>query len=562
MFGLKTKKRQNIDFDASEAFIDNKNLPEFDVDKFEGVLEKPLSKNIFIFLLIFFVLVSLFFVSKVFVMQILHGEEAFLRTQNNFIKKAVVFSNRGVVFDRNGKELIWNTKQDDEDFSKRKYIEQKGFAHILGFLSYPQKDKSNHFFEKEYVGKSGIEKYFNGILNGNLGYQILEVDSHGNIKSKNKQKEATSGKNIYLSIDFDTQNIMAQKLDEYIKKYHFVGGAGAMMDIRNGQILALVSLPEYDSNILVNGEKQKEINKYIIDKNKPFLNRATSGGFTPGSITKPFVAMEALKEKIINPNKKVFTNGKLIIPNKFHPSAPFIFRDYRNNGVLDMYSAIAKSSNIYFAMLGGGYKSQKAIGIVKLKKAFNDFSIGEKTEIQAMPENTGLVPDIEWKQKTFGQKWTFGNTYQTTIGQYAFLTTPIQMLVATAAIANNGEVLRPKLLKDEKKDLKRKLDFSDYAYKVVKKAMRQTVLAGTTRSLNFPFLKMATKSGTAQRGVGLKYINSWTIGFFPYDKPKYAFVFLAENGPRKTKMPVSRGAVAPFFQALKDQGVLDKILKY
>ena len=106
MFSRKQKKKQNIDFDASESFIDNKNLPEFDVDKFEGVLEKPLSKEIFLFLFLFFIFISLVFLSRVFYMQIVRGEEAFLKTQNNFIKKAVIFSNRGVVFDRNGKELI------------------------------------------------------------------------------------------------------------------------------------------------------------------------------------------------------------------------------------------------------------------------------------------------------------------------------------------------------------------------------------------------------------------------------------------------------------------------
>ncbi|MCK5589111.1 MAG: hypothetical protein KAI16_02255 [Candidatus Pacebacteria bacterium] len=564
MFGLFKKKRfrKKLDLDASIAFLDSKNLPEFDSDKFEGVLEQPLSKKNFIGIFVVFLIISFVFLIKTFNMQIINGEEYFKKAQGNFIKTAILFSERGVVSDRNGKELIWNERNINDRFAKRRYIEDVGFSHILGFLSYPQKDKSNNFFEKEYKGKAGVEKYFNDKLNGVLGKRILETSATGEVISENVIQLSQAGENVALSIDADIQKEMAELLNDFINEKNFDGASGVLMSVENGEIISLVSLPEYDSNILTDGRDKKKIKEYIFDEKKPFLNRVTLGEFAPGSVVKPFIALKALKEKIISPYEKIYTNGKLILPNPYHPDKPSIFYDFRNNGIVDMKKAIAVSSNIYFYILGGGFENRKGLGINRLYENFTDFGFGEQTEVEYMIEKDGIVPSIEWKKRVFGTNWNIGNTYYASIGQFGFVATPLQIAVAVSAIANEGEVLRPKILKDSEKDVRRKLDFDKKDYEVVKQAMRETALSGTTMSLNLPFVKIASKSGTAERGKNRSRVNSWVMGFFPYDKPKYAFVFLAENGYAGENLnPVSLVSSA-FFKKLEEKGLLERLLEH
>ena len=143
-------------------------------------------------------------------------------------------------------------------------------------------------------------------------------------------------------------------------------------------------------------------------------------------------------------------------------------------------------------------------------------------------------------KETFDEPWVLGDTYYTAIGQYGFLSTPLQMAVATAAVANGGDVLVPKLQFDAARELKSQVNVSDADMQIVRDAMRQTVLRGTTQSLNVSFIEVAAKSGTAERGVSRALVNSWAIGFWPYKDPKYAFVVMAEQGPRNYSYSVSR----------------------
>ena len=270
-----------------------------------------------------------------------------------------MFIKRGVIQDRNGIDLVWNeyeknTKGENiRDFPLRKYIKQEVFSHILGFVSYPKKDQKNIYYEKEYTGKGGVEKYFNNILNGKLGQKIIIVDAFNKIFSENVYKKPQLGKNLKLTIDSKIQAKFFSLLKDYSKKYNFQSAAGVIMDVKNGEILSFISYPEFDSNVLTDGKDRKKILEYIEDNKKPFLNRVTYAEFTPGSVMKIFVALGALEEDIVNPNKFFETNGKLIIENPYFPDKPSIFRDWKNHGFVNMYKAIANSSNIYFYILGG-----------------------------------------------------------------------------------------------------------------------------------------------------------------------------------------------------------------
>ncbi len=558
-FRKKRKKNKVIDFDADKALIDSKNLANFDEGRLEGVLEKPLEKiNIWGFFTAF-LLLTIFLLYKAYDMQILNKEIYQKKAEANYSRVSVIFSERGVIFDRNGVELAWNEEKEDEEFSKRKYIDSEGFSHLLGFLSYPQKDKTGVFYEKEYIGKAGIEKYFNDRLNGYLGKRYIIVNSSGKIISDNLINEQKPGENIYLSIDSKVQEIMYKNLKKYLEEKGFNGGAAAMMNIETGEIISMVSYPEYSSSVMTEVKDKEKIKSYFQDKRNPFLNKVTFGLYTPGSIIKPFVALAALDQDFINPKKKVYTNGELIIPNPYFPDKPTIFKDWKNHGSVDMYDAIANSSNVYFYLLAGGYppEGKKGLGIEIIKKYLTDFGFGQKTGIDYFIEKSGVVPNPEWKKKAFkdARPWNIGNTYFTAIGQYGFLITPIQALTAVSAIANNGKLIKPVIEKGKNGEIKKIINIDEKNFQIVRDAMREAVLRGTNRALNLPFVKIASKSGTAQV-KGKERSNSWTIGFFPYENPKYAFVFLASDGPTKLEQSVALAAYW-FFLEMKEKGLDD-----
>lgn len=549
MLGRKNKKINN------EIIFNTKSSAHFD-----DSLEKPLEKKIFNFYIFFILLIFSLFSWKLYQMQIIQSGEYLEKAKNNFIKSEVLFSDRGIIVDRNGMELVWNENKTNKEFSERKYIVNSGLSHILGFLSYPKKDKSGNYFTEEYVGKAGVEKYFNNHLNGELGKKIIKIDAKQNIISENSVIKSGVGNNLKLTIDFKLQKSLAESLQKYIEQEGFIGASGLIMDVKTGEIISSISLPEYNPNILTDGVDKLKIKEYLVDERNILLNRSFIGGYTPGSVVKPFIGLMALEEKIVKANQYFKTSGKLILPNRWNPEKPTIFSDWKNHGRVNLYDAIAKSSNVYFYIVGGGlngiegYSNRKGLGIEKIKKGYSDFGFGEKTEIERFKEKTGLVPDREWKEKVFGKDWNVGNTYFTSIGQFGFLTTPLQLVVAIGAIANEGTILRPVISELGKQgDIKKELNYSKENFEHIKKAMRQTVTSGTTQSLNVDFVKFATKSGTAQIKNNTK-VNSWVTGFWPYENPKYAFILLADEGPKEYKQSVS-WAMRWFIDSLKEQGL-------
>ncbi|MCX6751728.1 MAG: penicillin-binding transpeptidase domain-containing protein [Candidatus Nomurabacteria bacterium] len=273
---------------------------------------------------------------------------------------------------------------------------------------------------------------------------------------------------------------------------------------------------------------------YLDDKRKVFLDRTISGLYTPGSIVKPFFAMGALTENVIDPYKKILSTGSISIPNPYFPNQKTVFKDWRVQGWVDMRQAIAVSSDVYFYEIGGGFESQKGLGIVNIEKYARLFGIGGKTGIDLPDEKGGVIPSPEWKIKNFkGEPWRVGDTYHTVIGQYGFQVTPMEMLRAVSAIANYGTLVTPHyILGDKTKEIAiSKIDLKKEYFDVVHEGMRQSVLAGTSTAVNVPYVQVASKTGTAQVGVSKTKVNSWIIGFFPYENPKYAFTIMMESGP-------------------------------
>lgn len=529
------KKRTTIDPD--EIFLDSENLPGFDVNQFEGRIEKPISLFSIILLSSFFALLLLVLVGKAWALQVKDGETYAQMSESNMMRQTLIFSERGAITDRNGVKLAWNAiNPDNPDFSLRAYTTDKGFSHLLGYLRYPAKDKQGFYYRNHFEGVSGIEREYNDELQGEHGLKIVEVDALGKTDAESTIRPARDGQNIALSIDAPLQNKLYEAISGLAQRVGFTGGAGALMDVRTGEVIALTSYPEYSSQVMTDGKNQDLISDYLTDSvNKPFLNRIVSGLYTPGSIVKPYVAIAALEEKIISPNKEIVSTGSISVPNPYDPTRKTVFMDWKAHGAVDMRKAIAVSSNVYFYEIGGGFEDQPGLGISRLNKYFAMFGLGKPTTGSIFEGPAGTVPSPEWKERVFpGDPWRIGDTYFTSIGQYGFQVTPLQMLRAVSAIANGGTVLQPTILKQTGLTIAggEKLALDPANIKVAREGMRQGAVTGSASGLNVPYVQIAAKTGTAELGVSKAFVNSWVEGFFPYENPRYAFIIMMERGPR------------------------------
>jgi penicillin-binding protein 2 len=529
--------KRNIDPD--EIFLDSKNLPNFNIQQFEGRLEKAIPKQSIFLIGLFFLIISCVFIGQIIKLQIVRGEAYLKKSENNTLQKQPIFADRGLVYDRNGVLLSWNT-WDKEDINKlsspeRSYYEKPGFGLLLGYVSAPAKDSSGFYWQDNFIGKDGIESFYNDSLTGVNGVRITETDVKGAIQSENIVTPPEAGENITLSIDSKIQEKMYDSISNMAKSVGFMGGAGVLMDIKTGEILSLTSYPEYSGNVLSQGQDNKTINEYFSDKRKVFLNRAVSGLYSPGSIVKPFLGYAALVENVITPFTSIFANGSISIPNLYFPDKKSVFKDHGTFGYVDIKKAISVSSDVYFYEIGGGFESQKGLGILNIDKYADIFGIGQKTGINLNGEKDGNVPTPEWKSKTFkGDIWRIGDTYNTAIGQYGFQVTPVQMVRAVSGIASMGTISTPHItLADKDFESKKEIiPIDESMMKIIHEGMRMAVTEGTATALNLPQIEVAAKSGTAQVGVGNINTNSWIVGFFPYENPKYAFALVMERGPK------------------------------
>ena len=528
-------KKQYKDIAPDEIFLDSQNLPDFDVHQFEGRIEKPISKWSLTLLSSLFIIVSSIFIYKLWVLQVAESSRYAVKSENNRLADTIIFAHRGVIFDRSDTPLVWNDLNDKNgDFALRVYATSTGLSTILGYVKYPTKDTSGFYYQTTYIPKDGIEKIYDAVLSGKNGSKMTETDALGAETALQIVDYPRDGDNLHLSIDAGVQKSMYDAMIDYAARAGYRGGGGVIMDVQSGEIIAMASFPEYDSNVLSLGSDTEKIKGYLSNKNNPFLNRVIGGLYTPGSIVKPFIAMGALTEKIIDPQKNILSTGSLSVPNPYNPDKPTVFRDWKAHGYVDMREAIAVSSNVYFFEIGGGFAGQKGLGISNIEKYMRMFGFGEKTGIESYGEKAGVIPNPTWKKSLFGadEEWRLGDTYNTSIGQYGVQVTPLQAVRAIGAIANGGKLLYPTVIKPSSsyESLSIPVPLAEDDFTIVREGMRMTVTEGTAKSLNFPFVKVAAKTGTAELGPTKSLVNSWTVGFFPADKPRYAFAVVMEKG--------------------------------
>lgn len=437
----------------------------------------------------------------------------------------------------------------------RGYVFGPTFSQVLGYIARISKSEyadSQGYAINDYIGKTGLEKYYESYLRGEPG------------QSKTPVVEAKAGYNLVLNIDAGLQSRLYNALENRIKDIGAKRGAAVAMDPRTGAVLALVSYPSYDDNLFSGGISQENYSKIINDPNQPFFNRAISAKYPTGSTIKPFEASAALQEKIISPDKQINDIGYILVKSQYDPNVVYRYGGVTPHGWVDMKKAIAVSSNIYFYTVGGGYEDQQGLGPTRIKKYLSLFGWNEKTGIDLPGEFSGFIPDPAWKKSTKGSSWVDGDTYNLSIGQSDLQTTPLQVATAYCAIANGGTLYKPqivnKIIDGSGKDAKIIQQFSPQIIRsgfidasnleIVREGMRDGVSQsyGLSKILNDLPVKVAAKTGTAEIGYKDKF-NLWSSVFAPYDKPEIVLVVTAEevNGLAAVTLPVAHDVLNYYF---------------
>ena len=324
-------------------------------------------------------------------------------------------------------------------------------AHVLGYVSQiSAKDIRNKKYLKKMsvpgiaVGKTGLEKRLDEEIIGKVGFQRYEVNAFGKRIKQIQIDQGQAGKNFKTTLDLEVQKHVAKTLKEK-------AASVCVMDIYNGDIISLVSSPSYNPNAFIHGIDEEYWKSLLSNKKKPLINKAISGLYPPGSTIKTLVALSALENNIVNPLKSVKCTGKVeMFGEKFHCWKK------KGHGVVNMRSALKRSCDVYF------YEIARRLGVDRLSVTAKKFGLGKKVLNNFTEEKAGVVPSTFWKKKNIGQNWYLGETLHSGIGQGYFQSTPIQLCLMTAQIANGGFEIKPRIIFDKKKNnLKEYLKFKN-----------------------------------------------------------------------------------------------------
>jgi penicillin-binding protein 2 len=420
------------------------------------------------------------------------------------------------------------------------------FAHVIGYVGRIDADDLKRLDPDRYqgtshVGRSGIERSYEDMLHGTPGYELVEVNADGRTQRVLETHPPVPGRNLYLSIDVRMQKAAANAFEDR-------PGAAVAIDPRNGQVLAMVSVPSFDPNLFVNGISSADYKALTSAPDKPLYNRALRGVYPPGSTVKPFLALGGLEYGLRKPEDTVLSTGEFCLPGQSR-----CYRDDKRggDGVVDMVTAIEKSTNTYF------YKLALDLGIDRLSTWMRRFSFGEKTGIDLDGEENGVLPSREWKEEHSRQPWYPGETIIAGIGQGYWAVTPLQLDHALSVLAGKGIPRAPRLVMatQDGVDMPKTLLpnpptgpslVSDPGYlDVIKQGTEAVISGGTGKGLDkgFPY-PIAGKSGTAERfsrtssaydtNKNNAYLASrhraWFEAYTPADDPKIAAVAMLEAG--------------------------------
>lgn len=419
-------------------------------------------------------------------------------------------------------------------------------AHVLGYVGRINIEElkavdPTNYRATNFIGKAGIEKYYEDILHGKVGYQMVETDVSGRTLRVVDKIPPHSGAKLYLSLDIRLQKAAYDALKD--KR-----GAAVVINSKNGEILAMVSSPSFDPNIFVGGVSTKDYKKLSNTLQRPLFNRAVRGVYPPASTIKPFVGLAGLDKGFITTSSTIYDPGKFKLPNSSHP-----YRDWKKtgHGMMNFKRSITVSCDTFYYSLGN------KMGITNIEDMLVKFGLGHLSHIDLYEEAPGIVPSIRWKRQTKGVTWYPGDTLITAIGQGFMLATPLQMANATASLSQHGQRFRPHLLtktvNSDNGKIKPYKPIEEYPihlrdeanWEIVKEAMHSVLTSNEGTGYRFgrnPPYPVAGKTGTAQVFSGHQYEkakyedipealrdNSLFIAFTPVEEPEIAVAVVVEN---------------------------------
>jgi penicillin-binding protein 2 len=435
-------------------------------------------------------------------------------------------------------------------------------SHILGYVGKPEKSNEDDeefdafgrraFSQPNVIGKAGIEAMMDESLRGKPGFREIRLDAAGLkiddaskksdilrgqdkaglIKDEIRNIPPIPGNSIILSIDQEIQAIVEEAFTGY-------RGACIILDPRNGDVLAMASVPNFDPNLFVPAIKRSDWKMLNEDPKKPLMNRSIQGSYSPGSTFKVVSALAGLESGIITTQSHIECPGRFFLGN-----IEFKCWELGGHGDMSLFDSITMSCNVFFYTLGSKIPPSQLWNMAEA------FGLGQKTGVPLKPEESGILPTDEWKRKYRPRdgRWSTGDSVNMSIGQGQLNVTPLQMAVVAATMANGGTVYKPRLILREESpqgDLVKefpveergKIPATPEHIQFVRKAMLNVVENGTGKHAGNPKVKIAAKTGSAQfsgvdpdTGEFGKQTRAWMISFMPYEEPRYSMAIIAEGG--------------------------------
>jgi penicillin-binding protein 2 len=421
----------------------------------------------------------------------------------------------------------------------------------------------------DLIGKGGLESYYEKTLKGQDGKEQTEVDATGKPVKTLASQPAVAGNNLVLSIDQGLEQEMANDIQAEMTASGSKRAAGVAVNPNTGAILAAVSLPTYDNNQFAEGISQSDYSQLVNNPGQPLFDKVTDGEYPSGSIIKPLDASAALQEGVITPSTTIVDNGKLVVPNENDPSLPpavYNGWDAAGLGAMNVFSALAQSSDIFFYTIAGGFTNfTHYLGIAKLSHYDELFGLGSKTGVDIPDENAGRIPTPAWKKAFSGEDWYLGDTYNTAIGQGDVLVTPLQMAMATSVVANGGNLLKPyfvsritnasgKTVQQTKPQVVRSGFISPQNLAIVRQGMLDTTQdplgTGCCKiKAQVPVL-VGAKTGSAETETTAGGVpEAWFSAFAPYSNPQIVVIIFLEKAGEGADYaaPAARNILAYYF---------------
>ena len=402
-------------------------------------------------------------------------------------------------------------------------------SHVLGYIGEINEDELNRLRDEGYaegdlIGKKGVEKSYDRILRGENGGVEVEVDASGVQRRTLAYREPRQGQTLKLSIDWKLQKLAEDMMGNQV-------GSIIVTNPQNGEVLALVSHPNFDPDDFVSGISYKDWNNLMKDKTHPLENRAIQGQYPPGSIFKPITALAALEDHVIDLNKVLLCTGIF-----WYKTWPYRCVKTSGHGWVNMERALIESCDIFFNQVG------LLVKVDKIYRVARRFGLGSRTQIDLDSEASGLVPNPRWKESTQHMPWFPGDTIHLSIGQGFLLTTPIQMLDVISGLAMDGKIFKPHLLYrvvdrntgrtvfEDPPDLLREAELVPKDLAFLKATLEKVISSpsGTGKRARINGVRVAGKTGSAENPHG--DVHGWFMAYAPAEDPKVAVIVLVENG--------------------------------